>query len=169
MKQKPLKYIMLVVVVMIWTKVIYDIVQSSNDETIVVNSEIVAPIKDYEQGHEETQSFSLHSKFRDPFLGKAASRNKNTVIPQTKRIVTKKEEPEPPKQKVRWPNIKYFGMMQNNTTGEVNAIFSIHNQEYVNSIGDTINDLMVLENVFTDSISLSQAGETKTIVKHVQE
>lgn len=107
-------------------------------------------------------TFSLSNIKRDPFLDKY---NKPITITNnhTTTIKTKKKEEQKIVEKKELPNVKYFGMIKNNTKEKEMVLISIDGKQRRMNQGEKYENIK-LERVYKDSCLLS-IGKDKIIVK----
>jgi len=160
-----IQIVLLVFVVGIWGKVIYDFFKYKElkNEPIsnYVSQDMVPTIT-------ESFDYELDLDYRDPFLGKysraksSANRPRSTYIPPPK-----KDKPdEKPKKKVnvKWPKIEYVGNILNTSSRTESVTLRVNGEESFMLPGQTIQGV-TLKSLFLDSIQLVYQEEQKTILR----
>ncbi len=160
MKKKGLTYIMLIAVLAIWGKLIFDFVNAGNDQIEEFSSQFTsAPTESAKI--DSVYAYKLDLDYRDPFLGKSPER-KPTGLPKKKVV----REKTPVKEFiVNWPNVAYLGMMQNNQSGQKLAMLKLNTVDLVLAEGDSLGKGFVLGEILRDSLILSFKETSKTIYK----
>lgn len=160
MKKNRTNILLIGIVIAIWGIVIYRIISGMKNVDSPIN-EIVSTGFGFENKNTTTKdTFSLHKNTRDPFLGKnpvvllKSNQNKNNAIkPNIQKPVT-----EIPK-----PDIKYLGMIKNNSNEKQMALVRINGQQKRMNPGEEIENMKLLK-IFKDSCLFSY-GKEKLIVK----
>lgn len=124
---------------------------SSEEEFAVTPSEIsVKPIKIAKRN-----SFAINTNYRDPFLGKMYSVNKDS-IPKKKRTF-KKAEP------LVWPNIQYKGIVSDIKEKSKIFMLVINNQTYLMKKGQTESEIYLKEGD-RESVYVKYKGQLNLIL-----
>ena len=131
MNNKKTSYVLLPVVVAIWSIIIYRIYSAVHQENI--SSPKIAQVELPGMTHSKItpKKIQLNTIERDPFLNKEY---RNRDIPQ------KKERFE----HIEWPLINYLGLISASTSQEKIAIFKINNQEVILGINEEFKGIKVL-------------------------
>lgn len=159
MKNKKLLYILIPLAILVWGYVIFMIFNaSSSSETIILSDKSRLPfqMKDTTRG----ESFIILANYRDPFLGKIyRPRNRITKTKIIKKAIPKKIEPV-----IRWPNIRYGGIIVNKKTQKKVALVRINENDYLMQEKD-VNQGVELKKMYPDSVQLIYQQKTRTIWK----
>lgn len=140
-------------VLFIWGTVMYQLFSfSSSEEVPAVSSNEISlkPIKIAKR-----DSFAINTNYRDPFLGKMYSVNKDS-IPKKKRTLKKVEA-------LVWPTIQYKGIVSD--TKEKSKIFMlvINNQTHLMKKGQTENEIYLKEGD-RESVYVKYKGQLNLIM-----
>lgn len=135
MKNKKNIYILLPIVLLVWGGVLYQFFSFSSSEDVppvISNGISLKPIK-----ISKRDSFAINTNYRDPFLGKMYSPEKQKS--PKKKAVPKKVEP------LVWPAIQYKGIVSD--TKEKSRIFMlvINKKTYLMKKGQTENEIYLKE------------------------
>jgi hypothetical protein len=163
MKSKGLKWILGVLVLVVWGIIIVKIIGIFK-KPVVVNNGI----------HQEAlklpvikkDTFSLSLNYNDPF----GLRN-STIQSEEDKLLTnatnqaKKKETQKAVIKAVWPALKFNGLIYNNSTNKTTGLLTINKNKLLVTCGQTYNDIYIV-NIFQDSIHLKLCDEIKTIIKN---
>ncbi|MCB0761754.1 MAG: hypothetical protein KDC12_09550 [Flavobacteriales bacterium] len=153
---------MIVLVLFIWGKVIWDIVDAdSGHDEFVSEINVVHAIDETEMKVMDT--YQLLDRYRDPFLDKEHVPDRIKPTKTVDRPI--KQKAEAPVVTVNWPEVKYLGRMQNNQTGKQSAILVNQSKEMVVFEGDSIADAFQIYVIQRDSLVLACNGHFKTYYK----
>lgn len=157
MKNKRNIYILLPVVLGIWSLVIYQFFSFGTVEAIVEQPQSNLYTKPYE--YKEPQKIAIETNYRDPFLGTvdvpAKSLNK---LKLEKKIVKVKPIP-----KIIWPEIQYKGVLSDVKEKKKTFLLIINGKNCFMSIGDTANGIL-LKSGDKESIYVKYQGELNLIM-----
>ena len=137
MKNKKNIYILLPAVLIIWGILLYKIIGglSPDAQTLQIA----------EQGGKftpkiikQTDTFSIQTNYRDPFLGTFKQKKKRTVRPHTKTPVIKKE-------KVPFPTIVYKGIVSPKGKNKNVFLISVNGQQHLFKRNTTFNNVKLLQ------------------------
>ena len=110
----------------------------------------------------EVDTFSLMANYRDPFLGKIATRKvKSNKAPSNPRI---RVAPKRPKAKTNWPKLAYNGLIKKQASNETLALIQINGKSAIMKIGETLDKVKLLK-IYPDSIKVKFEGLTKHVRK----
>jgi hypothetical protein len=164
MQKKGMTYILLAAVAMVWGLVFYRILSSLGEEetsTPKISKTVVA-----ETNSEISDTFVLSLNYRDPFLSKSTvSVNYSTTQPSSSVVVQQKVPTKVAKvapEQTDWSFLRYIGSVKNQSSGKQVALLSIHGIEKVLGVGESSNDLKVLEHS-RDSVFVEYRSEKKWI------
>lgn len=160
MKNKKLVYILLPLTIIVWGLVIFRIINMTNKEDVFVISEKPASNQLFDTIIND--NFTIQANYRDPFV-------RNVVKPENKEVV---KNPTGNKtgtgnrniKRIRWPQIQYNGIIENNEQNEMIAILNIDNKNCLLKAGSEMFDVKV-KYIYIDSIQLEFQDEMKTIIK----
>jgi hypothetical protein len=125
LKGKKGIFILITLNVLIWSFFIYRFVSFYNEEDEVIvktNKSVNATLNNL-----DTIRYKLNLSYKDPFLKELKSFNKPIKAPkerEVKREITKSKTDVKPKETM--PEIRYLGLVKNNTSGSLTAIVSIN-------------------------------------------
>lgn len=129
MKKKTKTYLLLMVVLIVWGIIGYQIFSRLNPS---VEQTVLQPVKKYTSEKVSEQHFySLQEEYRDPFLG---------GFPQKKKINTKKVLKTAPT--VQFPNIVYNGMITGNKS--TTFILTINGQQEILKLRETKHQVKLI-------------------------
>jgi hypothetical protein len=164
-KKKKLTYLLGIVVIGVWGTILYRVYSSyfskpKQEKTTEVSSNTLLTLS-------PVDTFSIAANYRDPFLGKITSTRKRRTSSghASKSSATKstvKVKSTPPATK--WPKLKYGGMIKNQHSGKLVALFSIDAQSYRMKEGE-MNKEILLKEIHRDSVVVEFAEVVKTIYK----
>jgi hypothetical protein len=106
-----------------------------------------------------TDTFTIEANYRNPF--EPSGLNLHTVVnaqSTIKPIITEE------KHMVKWPDINYFGLIENNKAGAQFGLISVNNKKIVIKQDDEVYDLKIIS-IYLDSIKVRLENEIKTIIK----
>jgi len=164
MKNKVITYILLVVVIGIWGRIIYSsFFRSAGEEESSVS--YYEPVQ-LDEENKTTEKIELIANYRDPFLGKGTKRVKTSINkPLRSESQSRKKENPSLDKPINWPSINYYGLMKNVNSSDKIAIINIEKKQVLWREGEQYEDLSVLK-IYKDSILLSLADENKIILKN---
>lgn len=162
MGDKIKKYILLIVVVLIWGIIVFKIVNLTNPTPppFKTNYDSVKKLQ-----NSRIDTFNLLLNYRDPFVYYKNFRKHESQASLSNTIV--KGNPIKkltPKQEVKWPDVLYGGIIKNNLSGKQVFLITINSKEYLMKIKDTLEGILIKE-VYPDSICLSNGSSYKTFFK----
>jgi len=164
MKNKVITYILLVIVIGIWGRIIYSgfFLGPEEEEPNVSHYE---PVQ-LDEENNAIEKVELIANYRDPFLGKGTKHSKGPITRplRSNKQNNKKEAPSIDKP-ISWPSINYYGLMKNVNSSDKIAIINIEKKQVLWREGEQYEDLSVLK-IYKDSILLSLADENKIILKN---
>ena len=156
MKNKRFTYILLVVVGFIYFKLFVRISSNISEETDL-------PVAQIDQMQLEDirakKSFRLKANYADPFL------KNSRIVQKLTSAVDPNAPPKPKKEKpvVYWPTIKYYGIVQKNSSKKPRALISIDGTMYKIYPNEEIFDGIVIKAIKRESMVVSFQKETKII------
>jgi hypothetical protein len=166
LKGKKGVYIMVLINLAIWGYFGYTFYTEyfKSDDVEVAENKTNTVSKNISQ---DTTTYKLQLNYEDPFLKKekqlAAT---NLVKPnnEPKKVVDKKivKQPEEPKKPL--PQIKYLGLVKNNSSGAITALVSINGQSHIIKANDNIEGI-IFKNISSDNIIAQIGKEAITINK----
>ena len=159
MKSKKGVYFLLVVVLAIWGSVIYKLFfQNKGGDDYVMNRPVFAPEQIDLTSLNDT--FSIHSNYRDPFLGKGIEKHIKTLgaVPAIKPIEKTTVAT------LKWPAVSFHGLIRNQKSNKQIALVQIEGHTYNMTPGD-IQSGIELKRCFKDSVQLLFNMEKRTVKK----
>ncbi|MEM7161714.1 MAG: hypothetical protein AAF487_04665 [Bacteroidota bacterium] len=160
MNKKVLTYVLLVVVIGIWGRVIYTFFFAEKGGEPILFESKKDPLPELTEDVQD--SIVLIADYRDPFLGKVqrapSQTTVNTVQHNVPRSIEKKGEEEPP---IVWPEVAYFGMQKNLNSQARLGIVKIGKKQVLLKEGEEVDELKALR-IFPDSIELGYLDESRT-------
>lgn len=166
LKNKKAIYILLPLNIFIWGYLAYSIyagLKGNEDELLITKNESIplAQVTD-------TVTYRLKLNYTDPFLRESAKHHEqHTNNGNANANATKATNPvsgvKTPTVAVVKPilDVKYLGIVKNNTTGISTALISINGKTYIIKKGDVVEGV-VIKDVFNDYVEIK---EGKTISK----
>ena len=151
LKTKTKTYVLLTLVLGIWGVIGYRILSAVNPTKpeIVQNNTVISFNP---KMRTESDTFSIKTANRDPFLG--------TLLIKKKPITQNLK----PKTTIIWKPIIYHGNVSNQKGKAKVFIISIDNQQYLMKQGQTLNEIKLISGN-NKSVLLSYKGDRKTITK----
>ena len=165
LKGKKGVYILIPLNILIWGFFIYRFVSLYNEDETSVDSASCMVLK--MEPELDSISYKLNLKYSDPFLrnqpkpsgGNASSPKANTKKQLIVESSSKSKENEKP-----FADIKYLGLVKNNTNGTVTAIISINGSSKLIK-QDEIIDGMCFKNFTTENLTVFTNKEKRIISK----
>ena len=159
MKNKKGVYLLLVVVLIIWGAVVYRLFfqGKGNDSSNFSNHSFVPEAVDLTSLND---TFSIHSNYRDPFLGNVAPRNSRSGGTGPAKSVAK----TPVASVAKWPTIVFHGLIRNQKSNKQVAWVQIDSHSF-NMAPGTTQMGVELKRCFKDSILVVFNAEKRTIKK----
>jgi hypothetical protein len=173
MKNKKLQYILIPVVLLVWGLIIYRVVDFTKQDD-PIEPETISTIQPNQNKGTIQDTFSLYANYRDPFLKNVRySRPRYTK----KTTSTKKEEPQKTTKKtesnialrrdilenIRWPEIKYGGIVQNSQSGEKVGLMEVDKREFLIRKNDSVQRIFI-KDIYKDSVIVIYKETHKTFV-----
>ena len=158
MKNKKNIYILLLIVLFIWGCVLYQIFSFTNTDKInsaEKNEFAITPLK-----IKERKTFSINVNYRDPFLGKMYTLNKN--LKTKPKSYNKNPEPKPMETLV-WPTVLYKGIISDSKDKKKIFILIIDGKNHYMKIGDIQNEIFLKEGN-KESIYIKYKGNLNLIM-----
>jgi hypothetical protein len=118
-------------------------------------------------------TFLIKADYRDPFLATLRRTTPVTVQNQATQVNRTQQQPvirrdnrntRFNRRRVRWPNIEFGGVIQNENSKEITALVKINDQNRLLFSGDIVEDITVVA-IYNDSIIVSYQDEQETIIK----
>lgn len=169
MKNKKLRYILIPAVVIIWGLVLYKVFSYTDDTPeFNFNSNIDNEIL---QNNSVVDTFSLIADYRDPFLGNQStfksyspsieSSNNNT---QNKSVEIKKTNNQQTVTNIRWPQVKYGGLVINQNSDKKVGIMQLNGKKHLIEENKDYDNITI-QRIFEDSVLISYMNNSKTFYK----
>ena len=153
MKNKTRTYVLLAGVFAVWSIIGFKILSAINpDPPKATVPNALAAFKP--EAMKATDTFSIRTVERDPFLGTLQHKKKSTIS----------SKPIQPKPTFAWPEVVYQGSMAQQDSKERIYIVSIDGRQYLMSKGQTINGV-TLVTVNASSATITSKGHRKTLPK----
>ncbi len=173
MKNKKLQYILIPVVLLVWGLIIYRVVDFTKQDD-PVEPQIVSNIQPKQNNGYAQDTFSLHANYHDPFL-----KNVRYTRPIYKNANTSNEKKEKKKVKtkpesnialrrdilenIRWPEIKYGGIVQNTQSGDKVGLIEVDKREFLIRKNDSVQRIFI-KDIYKDSVIVIYKEKHKTFV-----
>lgn len=162
MKNKSLTYGLLIVVGVIWYQVFVRVKSNFEAEAVpppaqsgMMARHIVKP-----------EAFHLRADYRDPFSGALASAVSETPsAPVALSSVPPPPKPKPEPVMVRWPAIRYYGLVRKTTSEKPRTLITIDGSFYKVRQGDIVLDDILIRKVTREFVEVTYRKETKTFYK----
>lgn len=152
--------------IMIWSVVLYKVVNVFGADTETVELSINAPVREESLLAFAKDTFDLKDVERDPFLGKISSRKiikKGPVNP--KEVISKKTSKQNAKKSLKlWPKLEYYGFIKSTNKASKLILIKIDNKLHKIRQGESIEEIKI-KKVYRDSILIQKAKEVKVIKK----
>lgn len=158
MKNKKALYILVPLVLGIWSLIIFRVFDLTQNQSMVINKNVLPIIKSDTLMYRKTEKLLLN--YTDPFLKNIPK--KSVSENQSGTVSLFKTNPEPKKRVVNWPEIKYRGIIANKNKRL--AIIKINNRKVVTASNKTINGITV-KTIYNDSVIIEKEKEFKTFYK----
>ncbi|MCF8284521.1 MAG: hypothetical protein K9I48_06050 [Sphingobacteriales bacterium] len=151
MKNKLITYLLIVLVIVVWGLIFMRLFSTSKEE---IKSQRVINTKYTIDTSILNTKYTLRLNYTDPFLGQ---KNKVFLLSKPKKNIKVKEkvQPEP-------IDAKYLGMISNKKQKSVLALIRLNGEEYYLSVGETINEIKLLN--CTETSIVLKKGNTKYII-----
>ncbi len=161
MKKKYLNIVLGVLLVVIWSSVIYKYFGNKKTETPSVTLNQPPPISFNNQIDKDT--FNLVIK-NDPFKA-SKSRFASEGVKKSASKNSKKVSKKPISKKIIWPKITYHGFVKSERNPTKLALIKVNGKLHRKRENETIDNLSVLK-AYSDSIIVSINNNNKTINKN---
>lgn len=166
MKNKKLTYILIPLVLMVWGTIIYRIV--SVGEVDKDYSKAYTSLDENETNGILTDTFEIHTNYRDPFLGNRtrksiSSENVQTSFTTSSNIISNNATVSV-RSSIKWPDIVYSGLIKNQKSNKQLALVQIDGQANIMKLGDVVGEI-TLSKIFRDSIEVKFYKEKRIIKK----
>lgn len=166
LKGKKATYIMILVNILVWGFFIYRFYTAYTEGDVEIassNSEVVKldELKD-------SIDYKLSLNYKDPFLREGEKRKEKVAYnPGTNSNVQKEKVVKTPTVAIpKTPNdIKYLGLVKNNSTGISTALISINGQTHLVKKGDVINGITI-KTISNEAVELKEGKNTQVINKN---
>lgn len=166
LKSKGAIYVLIPVNILVWVFFIYRFYTAYNEGDIEIEDSKMQVIKLDEL--KDSVDYKLSLNYKDPFLREAEKRkehvvsNSKTSNPVQKEKVVKTPTVSVPKVQ---SEIKYFGLVKNNTTGISTALISINGQTHLVKKGDIIEGITI-KKISNENVELKEGKNTIVIIKN---
>jgi len=145
---------LLPVLLMIWGLIIYNLLVTLNpEESTNLEKKRINLSNHFTNTKHALDTIKIIANYRDPFL----SGNEKVIKTKKKTIIAKVQKKE-----IRWPVIKYAGLIRNNKVDKTLAIVSINGREIFMTIGDVAQEVR-LAKVQKDSIKVVYKSQQRII------
>ncbi|MBN2833701.1 MAG: hypothetical protein JXR48_01915 [Candidatus Delongbacteria bacterium] len=170
MKNKKALYILIPSVILIWGLIAFKIFTYSTEEELITNVKILDVKHSFET---QIDTFTLSLNYDDPFLKTTskstvfktqAAEKTNQNTNQSKQKITNSEKNNKEKNTIKWPAIRYDGLIKNNSSGTVTGILVIDGTTRLIQQGSIIDNI-IIQNISETEVRLKYLEETKTIFK----
>lgn len=166
LKSKGAIYVLIPVNILVWGFFIYRFYTAYNEGEVEVEESKMQVIKLDEL--KDSVDYKLSLNYKDPFLREGEKRKEHSsntsknINPVQKEKVVKTPTVSVPKVQA---DIKYFGLVKNNTTGIATALISINGQTHLVKKGDVIVGIIV-KNISNENVELKEGKSTQIINKN---
>jgi hypothetical protein len=174
MKNKKLTYILLPAVALIWGLILYRVFSHSDDDDMMMQNPVKPGLDNIEM---KRDSFAIVANYPDPFLGNIQMYDLSKADPEDlkesdmdeagekrKKMEAQKAKERNSNTGIKWPNIRYGGIIRGLQTNRIVGLVKIGQQEYLMSEKDIGRDIEIIA-LTADSIVVAYQGERKTITK----
>ena len=149
LKGKKGLYILLPVVVLIWSAIIFQVLDAFDDDDPVITASNTVSFVNIET--KEREKFTLGIVDRDPFLG---------TIYRPKKVVNINPKPRVKKQEIVWPSIKYKGLVSDQNNASSIYLIEINGSDQLMKVNDTFDEVTFSKGS-NNTIKLRYKGKTK--------
>jgi hypothetical protein len=165
MKNKKSVYILLPVVVLVWSAILYQVYEGAGDAPAYQYRR--SPEADSLTGIVEKKSYQLYLNYPDPFRGALRAEKRTVqqaaVVPaQPKQEPALPEEPQP--ETFDWNRLRYKGMVEHKERKKPVALLEFDGKSYMLSQGSSQDNIMV-KKISKDSVEVIIGQESAFIRK----
>ncbi|MEX2596245.1 MAG: hypothetical protein WEC59_04880 [Salibacteraceae bacterium] len=157
MNKKKLNIVLVVTLISIWSYVSVSLIDTDASEVETGISKGDKELNTQQVGTPDALKFD----YKDPFL-----ETKRTIENTSLKRPVRKAKPHK-KEEMRWPEIKFYGLVRNKDNNRDFALIDIQTKSLVVRQNEIIGELEVLT-YCADSIMVSYKDETRTYVKTLQ-
>ncbi len=154
MKNKKALYVLLPVVVVIWGLIIFKVFSYTNEEPEFSPYSKTNIGKD--KGEVLQENFVLDLNYEDPFKTKVGIRKTTTAENYKPKIKSNRA--------IRWPEIKYYGIVRNEKTARKVVSVGIGGRSYLMKEGEE-KEKVRLVRVYGDSVLAKFKGEERVLMQ----
>lgn len=143
MKNKSLTYILLIVVAIIWYNVFFRVKDNLFGESEVMLNQREQLISNIQIISKDT--FELNASYADPF----------GAVNRIEKIESKpiqQNNYSPANRSIKWPNIKYYGIVRKSSSSNPMGIIKIDGQQFTLRSGESPYDGLYIKRVWRDSV-----------------
>jgi hypothetical protein len=162
LKNKKAIYVLIPLNIFVWGFFIYRFM-SAYIESDIPSTER-SPITTKTEKIEEDHAYTLNLNYKDPFL-KSSPQVINLPTNNSYGQVQKKSKPKDqivPEQK-KLPDVKYLGLIKNNSTGLSTALISVNGQSKLIKQNDVVDG--ILFKTFSKDSLVAKCGKERIIVR----
>ncbi len=157
MNKKYVNILLISAVVFIWGFIVFKMIKYSESSRINDTGSVEYFVDN--QFKVFTDTITIEANYRNPF--EPSVLKTNSVI-NTQGLIKPIIVEE--KHIVKWPDINYFGLIENNKVGALFGLLSVNNKKMVIKQDDEVSDLKIIS-IYPDSIKVELEDEVKTIIK----
>jgi hypothetical protein len=163
MKSQKAKYILLIMVVLVWSMIIARFFSlSGNDSEVVYVGENLKLMNPKE---ETPMIYNLRLNYRDPFLDdKADLQTRKHEVNSGNSERTSRSTLSKDTVGVKVPKISYIGMLGNLSSGEKIGFFVYGRKEFMSKVGDSIGEIRI-NALSNDSVRITYMDHVLSIKK----
>jgi hypothetical protein len=164
MKNKKVTYLLGLLVILVWSTIIYRIVVATQGDDADSNlPEHPARKAQYNDYALKKDTGKLLMNYRDPFGLQA---EKDTVVHVSRSLpISRLTQQTIAKPTINWSFLKYSGFVRNAGSKKLIALVTINGNSQMLNEGETKDQVKLLKNL-KDSIKVSYQGKTRFIVMH---
>ena len=158
-----LQYLLVIVVLLIWGRVILKLFKNFKfGDTVEVKQ---LQLNDNFDDYTLTDTFHLSANYPDPFLSEGLRVTKPVVVSSSSSMpLNNQPKPILENKPVVWPSIAYKGIIKSLASGKQLILIYINDRGFKMTPGNKQGDL-ILEKVYKDSIVMKWNNLKKTIKK----
>jgi len=166
LKDKRFLYVLLPLNLLLWGYIGYKIYISLNDDNTFLPSEY--PVSKADVKMVDSEKYTLSLDYEDPFLKEQPKHSKNRSgntavnITRPKPVNTNKSIQNIPVVKVN--EIKYLGLIQNETSGLSTGLITVNGKSYIIKKGETVEGL-VIKSIESENLLIKEGKTLLTIRK----
>lgn len=165
MKSKRIRYLLVFLVIIVWSVIFYRIYNYVDDENDFIPGFSEQKLQCDTSNVNDT--FSIQANYRDPFLETGNYNENNSVKPihnNADNVVKIQNTNLPVNALLRWPPIVFGGIVVNKKSSQAVGLIKLNQVQYIVHAKQIIENIEIIT-IYNDSITVRFADEIKTIKK----